>query len=64
MLQKSLLVRNDYERNINHFRPDLGRREKINGNFYFHTSLWCPLKALIKPFEAPPKRVKIIIQLK
>ena len=22
-------------------RPDPGQREKINLNFYFHTSLWC-----------------------
>ena len=26
---------------INPSRPDPGRREKINLNFYFHTSLWC-----------------------
>ena len=23
------------------FRPNPGRREKINLNFCFHTSLWC-----------------------
>ena len=26
---------------LNPPRPDPGRREKINLNFYFHTSLWC-----------------------
>ena len=26
---------------INPSRTDPGRREKINSNFYFHTSLWC-----------------------
>ena len=46
-------------------RPNPGRREKINLNFYFHTSLWClkrfyeDLKAFIKPFEAPQRSVKI-----
>ena len=47
-------------------RSNPGRREKINLNFYFHTSLWC-LKmfyeslAFIKPFEAPQRSVKIKI---
>ena len=37
-------------------RPDPGQREKINLNFYFHTSLWClkrfceGLKGLHKTF--------------
>ena len=26
---------------LNPSRPNPGRREKINLNFYFHTSLWC-----------------------
>ena len=26
---------------LNPSRPDPGQREKINLNFYFHTSLWC-----------------------
>ena len=26
---------------VNPSHPDPGRREKINLNFYFHTSLWC-----------------------
>ena len=40
---------------------------KIKLTFYFHTSLWClkrimkAFKALIKPFEAPQKSVKIKI---
>ena len=34
---------------INPSRPDPGRREKINLNVYFHTSLWC----LKKPYEDP-----------
>ena len=28
-------------KNFNPSRPDPGKREKINLNFYFHTSLWC-----------------------
>ena len=31
-------------------RLDLGRREKVNLNFYFHTSLWC-----LKRFYVGPK---------
>ena len=47
--------------------PDHGRREKINLNLYFHTSLWClkkfyeGLKGFHKIFEAPQRSVKIII---
>ena len=26
---------------VNKFRPGPGQRQKINLNFYFHTSLWC-----------------------
>ena len=26
---------------VNPSLPDPGRKEKINVNFYFHTSLWC-----------------------
>ena len=44
-------------------RSNLGRREKITLNFYFHTSLWCLkrfyLTTFIKPFEAPQRNVKI-----
>ena len=52
---------------LNPSHPNPGRREKINLNFYFHTSLWCtkgfinPLKAFIKSFEAPQRSVKIEI---
>ena len=57
--------------NFNPSRPDPEeiRREKINLNFYFHTSLLClkrfyeGLKAFIKPFEAPQKCVKIKISV-
>ena len=41
---------------LNPSRPNPGRREKINLNFYFHTSLWClkrfyqSLKGLHKTF--------------
>ena len=50
---------------LNPLRPNPGRREKINLNFYFHTSLWC-LKSfyeglIIKPFEAAQRSVKINI---
>ena len=31
----------DYWFNFNPSRPDPGRRETIESNFYFHTSLWC-----------------------
>ena len=51
---------------INPSRPDPGQREKINLNFYFHTSLWClkryfmkGFKVFIKPFKAPQRKVKI-----
>ena len=43
-------------RKVNPCRPNPGRREKINLNFYFHTSLWClkrfyeGLKGLHKTF--------------
>ena len=43
---------------INPSRPDLGRREKINLIFYFHTSC-CASKNFIKAFEAPQKSAKI-----
>ena len=52
---------------INPLRPDSGRREKINLNFYFHTSCGASkgfmkaLKAFIKPFEAPQRSTKIKI---
>ena len=53
---------------FNPSHPDPGQREKINLNFYFHTSLWYlkrfyeGLKGLHKkPFEAPQKSVKIKI---
>ena len=42
------------EKNINPSRPDHGRREKINLNFYFHTSLWCLKRfyeSLLRPSE-------------
>ena len=29
---------------VNPSRPDPGRREKINLNFYFHTSFWCLIR--------------------
>ena len=47
---------------INPFRPDHRRREKINLNFYFHTSLWClkrfyeGLKGLHKIFLGTTKK--------
>ena len=31
-------------------RPNIGRKEKTNLNFYFHTSLWC-IKGFIKPLR-------------
>ena len=41
---------------------DPGRKEKINLNFYFHTSLWClkrqTFMTFIKPFEALQRNVK------
>ena len=53
---------------MNSSRPDPGRKEKINLNFYFDTSLRFlrrfneSLKAFIKPFEAPQRSVKILIK--
>ena len=44
------------------FPPDPRRREKINVNFYFQTSLWCRkrfyqgLKDLHKTVKAPQKK--------
>ena len=41
---------------FNPSRPDPGRREKINLNFYFHTSLWCLrkfYKGPLYPLKAP-----------
>ena len=40
--------------NVNPFRPDPGRREKINLNFYFHTSLW-GLKRFYEGLKSPHK---------
>ena len=54
------------ELHLNTSRPDPGRREKNNLNFHFHTCLWClkrPIKAFIKPFEAPQWSVKIKIYI-
>ena len=50
---------------INPYRPDPGRREKINLNFYF--TIACgdtkgfvkAFKAFKKPFETPQRNVKI-----
>ena len=50
---------------LNPSRPDPGRREKVNLNFYFHTSLWW-LKRFyegLKPFEAPQRSVKVKFKL-
>ena len=52
---------------LNPSHPNPGQREKINLNFYFHTSLrysngfMKALKAFINPFEPPQRSVKIII---
>ena len=43
---------------INPSRPNTARREKIDLNFYFHTSLWC-----IKGFIKPQTSVKLKIQV-
>ena len=53
---------------INHSRPNPGRREKINLNFYFPTFLCASgfvkaSKAFIKPFDAPQRCAKIRIKL-
>ena len=39
---------------FNPSHPNLGRREKINLNYYFHTSLWC-LKLFYEGFWRPSK---------
>ena len=52
---------------FNSFRPDTGRKEKINLNVYFtllsgaSKGLGKALKAFIKPAEAPQRSVKIKI---
>ena len=52
---------------FNPSRPNPGRREKINLNFYIHTSLCCLKRfyggttGLHKTFEAPKTSVKIKI---
>ena len=52
---------------FNPSRSDRGRKETINLNFYFHTSLRClrkfyeGLKAFMKPFVAPQRSLKIKI---
>ena len=59
------------KRVLNPLRPNPGRREKINLNFYFHTSLRCfkrlyeGLKGLHKTFsvQTPQRSVKIKITL-
>ena len=54
---------------LNPSRSDLGRREKINLNFYFHIfggaskGFTKALKAFIKLFEAPQRSAKIKIQV-
>ena len=45
---------------INPSRPDPGQREKFNLKFLF-SHFFVVLKAFIKPFEAPKRRVKIKI---
>ena len=55
---------------INPSRPDPGRRDKINLDFYFRTCLWClkrfyeGLKGLHKTLEGTIKKlIFILIQL-
>ena len=54
---------------FNSFRPDTGRKEKINLNVYFtllsgaSKGLGKALKAFIKPAEAPQRSVKIKIHV-
>ena len=47
---------------INPSRPDPGRGEKINLNFYFHTFLWFVKRSNEDlTFKAPQRTVKIKI---
>ena len=48
---------------INPFRPDHGRREKINLHFYIHTSLWCVKKFYeeYKDLKKPKSKVKLYL---
>ena len=45
---------------FNPSRPNTGRREKNNLNFYFHSFLWCRKRfyECLKPFEALQRIVK------
>ena len=58
----SNILKKYWEKIINPSRPDPGRREKINLNYYFHTSLWCfkrfyeGLKGLHKTFWGTTKK--------
>ena len=45
---------------LNPSRPDPGRREKIELNFYFHTSCGAP-KGFMKAFKVPQSSVKVKI---
>ena len=48
---KFLMIVFYFRKNINPFRPNPGRREKIKLNFYFYTSLWYlkrPLENLLR----------------
>ena len=52
---------------LNSSLPNLVRRERIDLNFYFHSSWclkrFCAFKAVIKPFEAPRRSMKIKIKV-
>ena len=62
-----MTVSSNFEKELNPSRPDRGRKEKINLNFYFQTSCGASkgfyegLKVFIKPFEVPQRSVKIEI---
>ena len=49
-----------YSEGLNRSSPDPGRREKINLNFYFHTSSWC-LKRFYEGLKGQDKKGKKIV---
>ena len=57
--QIKMLNRSMIPNQFNSFRPNPGRTEKINWNFYFHTL--CYLKRFYEDLEAPQRCVEIKI---
>ena len=57
--EKSVYIASNYKQEVNPFRFDPGRKEKIKLNFYFHTSLW-----YFKRFYEGLKGLKVVFMKK